>query len=94
MSAPAIRIDRAIYTGFISLAAVIAAAIVAFHGALAQLVKCWIAPEQYPHGFHPRAVTTRDSNRSSANSATVEQVPAEAIRAHKSALFPPFERRS
>jgi exosortase D (VPLPA-CTERM-specific) len=55
MSAQAIRIDRAIYAGLIALAALIAA-VVAFRGALGELVRRWIAQEEYSHGFFIPAI--------------------------------------
>src|ERR1700704_5126025 len=51
----AIRDDRAIYTGLIALAAA-AAAVMAFHGALAELVRRWIAQDEYSHGFFIPAI--------------------------------------
>src|SRR3954466_491426 len=55
MSAQAIRADRATHTGLVALAAV-AAAVAAFHGALAELVRRWIAQDEYSHGFFIPAI--------------------------------------
>src|SRR5215510_13605620 len=57
MSVQVIRIDRAraIQIGVVALAAVIVA-VAAFHGALAELVRRWIAQDEYSHGFFIPAI--------------------------------------
>jgi len=55
MSAQAIRVDRGVCSGFVALAAVVAAGGV-FYGALAELVRRWIAQDEYSHGFFIPAI--------------------------------------
>src|SRR5437016_9999822 len=55
MSAQEIRTDQPIFAGLVALAAV-AAAFAVFHGALAELVRRWIAQDEYSHGFFIPAI--------------------------------------